>query len=371
MLRRGGSYISQARTGLFASGLNLRTFLCFLSLCLLPLHAVKQLLCLPVSQWSVAPSTHRASGGVPAPRVRPPRRNAYEATLNPTPHATGVCNSVLPLHHHVPVCTQRKGLTPRHAASRRRCRRLSKACTSQVHLPRKRRTTHQKTRTAHLEERLNSLVDLLRASGEIPPQDPTPPSTSDDAADVRVVDVPSTWNICGPPRCVCRATHGKINLHPLSDDQVLHVYRTQLVPVFPFVAIGPATEADRLKAERPLLFEALSMAASIHDIRTMRGQMYQLMRRIADAVLLFSTKSMDVLQALLVMLAWHQNHCVMHAQMNNLLYLAHSQMADLRLHTDPAIHERTGLMVLNIKDPPPRTNEERRVALGVWFLTSS
>lgn len=113
------------------------------------------------------------------------------------------------------------------------------------------------------------------------------------------------------------------------------------------------------------------MAASIYDIRTMRGQMFQLVQRIADEILVASTKSMDVLQALLVVLAWHQNHCVMHAQMNNLLHLALAQMTDLRLHTEPGVHERTGLMVLNIKEPPPRTSEEKRVALGAWFLNSS
>lgn len=143
------------------------------------------------------------------------------------------------------------------------------------------------------------------------------------------------------------------------------------MPVFPFVVIPPGTQADRLKAEKPFLFEAISMAASIYDIRTMRGQMYQLVQRMADEILIASNKSMDVLQALLVMLAWHQNHCVMHAQMNNLLHLAQSQLVDMLLHTEPGIHERTGLMVLNIKEPPPRTNEEKRVALGVWFLNSS
>lgn len=143
------------------------------------------------------------------------------------------------------------------------------------------------------------------------------------------------------------------------------------MPVFPFVDIPASTQADRLKADKPFLFEAITMAASIYDVRTMRGQMYQLIQRIADEVITASIKSMDMLQAMLVVLAWHQNHCVMHAQMNNLLYLALSQMTDLLLHKEPGVHERTGLMVLNIKEPPPRTNEEKRVALGVWFLNSS
>lgn len=149
------------------------------------------------------------------------------------------------------------------------------------------------------------------------------------------------------------------------------MYRAQLMPVFPFVVIPPGARAEHLKAEKPLLFEAITMAASIYDVKTMRGHMYELVQHIADEILVASTKSMDMLQALLVMLAWHQNHCVMHTQMNNLLHLAQSQMSEMLLHTEPGLHERTGLMVLNINEPPARTNEEKRVALGVWFLNSS
>lgn len=253
-------------------------------------------------------------------------------------------------------------------------------------------TKYEPRRTAHLEERLNSLVDLLRASGEIstaeaelqrssPQTDKREADTVSTSAslgpnsatsedDDEVIDVPSAWNSHGPPRCVCRATHGKIVLRRRPDDQVLEIFQTHLMPVFPFVVIPSGTQADRLKVEKPFLFEAISMASSIYDIRAMRGRMYRLIQRITNQIIMTSTKSMDILQALLVMLAWHQNHCVLHAQMNNLLHLAQSQMADLLLHREPGVHERTGLMVLNIKEPPPRTNEEKRVALGVWFLTS-
>lgn len=79
---------------------------------------------------------------------------------------------------------------------------------------------------------------------------------------------------------------------------------------------------------------------------------------------------MDLLQTILLMLGWFQNHCIMHAQLNSLLHLAQAQLADLGLNQEPEIQERTNVLVLNPKAPPPRHTEEKRAVLGVWFLTS-
>lgn len=141
--------------------------------------------------------------------------------------------------------------------------------------------------------------------------------------------------------------------------------------VFPFVVIPPGTQPSRLKAERPFLFSAICMAASISDVRSMRGLMFSLIQRLANEMLIESGRSMDVLQGLLVMLAWYHNHCIMHTQLNNLLHLAQALLADLGLNKSPEVQERSSVMVLNPPQPHHDTNEERRAVLGVWFLSSS
>jgi hypothetical protein len=143
------------------------------------------------------------------------------------------------------------------------------------------------------------------------------------------------------------------------------------MPVFPFVVIPGDATPERLKAERPFLFSAIRMAASISDVSSMRGQMFALTQQLTNEMLVESNRSMDLLQGILVMLAWYQNHCLMHAQLNNLLHLAQALLADLGLNTLPEVQERSNVMVLNPPAPNRTTNDDRRAILGVWFLSSS
>ncbi|KAJ4361650.1 hypothetical protein N0V85_009384, partial [Neurospora sp. IMI 360204] len=88
-------------------------------------------------------------------------------------------------------------------------------------------------------------------------------------------------------------------------------------------------------------------------------------------MLLRSERSLDLLQGILVMIGWYQYHCLMHAQLNNLIHLAASLVSDLGLNRDPKVQERISVMVLYPDDPKPRTNEERRALLGLWYMAST
>lgn len=103
----------------------------------------------------------------------------------------------------------------------------------------------------------------------------------------------------------------------------------------------------------------------------MRGQMFSIIQRLTNEIFIESNRSMDILQGILVILAWYQNHCMVHTQLNNLLHLAQALLADLGLNKSPEIQERSSVMLLNPPQPHQRTNEEKRAILGVWFLSSS
>jgi hypothetical protein len=152
---------------------------------------------------------------------------------------------------------------------------------------------------------------------------------------------------------------------------LLAIYRKDLMPVFPFVVVPLDATPERLNAERPFLFSAIRTAASISNVASMRGQMFALSRKLANEMLIESKHSMDLLQGILVMLAWYQNHSLMHAQLNNLLHLAQALLADLCLNRSPEVQERSTVMVLNPPAPNRTTNDDRRAILGVWFLSSS
>ncbi|KAL3958626.1 hypothetical protein ACCO45_006788 [Purpureocillium lilacinum] len=260
-----------------------------------------------------------------------------------------------------------------------RCQRLLKDCTGQVHRPRKKRQS-KPSRTAQIEERLNGLVNLLQASGELngprsvqasphshsqklETQTPTPTQQTPSASGSSTTatshpqheygggggggsawTIPPSYNEHAVPACICRPESGDAPPPPESDDVLLDLYRRDMQPVFPFVIIPPDCDAGTLYASRPFLMSAIRMVASFRSLRSMRAQMYHLMTHLADHLLIRSARSLDLLQGIIVMLGWYQYHCFMHAQMNNLLYLATSLVAELGLNKPPVLREQTSLM---------------------------
>ncbi|KAK3395453.1 hypothetical protein B0T20DRAFT_35316 [Sordaria brevicollis] len=312
-----------------------------------------------------------------------------------------------------------------------RCERLGKDCTNQVHRPRKKRAVRP-SKTAQLEQRLNGLVDLLKASGDfrgIPiadnvashevmsaydsvsciardhdlhiavgaPQasgsgkrrasltpleddrhgttdggysDDESHSDSSELLGEGPIHVPKHYNSCAPSGCMCRA-RGEIRGPLESDETILTIYQTHLSPLFPFVIIPVGTTVQELEQSRPFLFSAIRMVTTLTSMRSMRAQMYRLVRHVSEHMLLRSERSLDLLQGILVMIGWYQYHCLMHAQLNNLIHLAASLASDLGLNRDPKVQERISVMVLYPDDPKPRTNEERRALLGLWYMAST
>ncbi|KAG5948255.1 hypothetical protein E4U59_002056 [Claviceps monticola] len=273
-----------------------------------------------------------------------------------------------------------------------RCQRLLKECTAQIHRPRKKRQV-KPSRTAQIEERLNGLVNLLQASGEFTnnhsshtslntlsdaavreqsamTQDtPSASSTTSHQPYSNHWVIPETYNSNAIPSCTCRPEPGRAPPPPDSDDVLLELFRSQMQPVFPFVIVPPTVSAYELHATKPFLMSAIRMVTSFRSLRSMSAQLCRLMSHIADHVLMRSARSLELLQGILVMIGWHQYHCLMHAQMNNLLSLAASMVSDLGLNCPPGIREQARLMVARPDEPAGRTNDERRALLGVWFLT--
>jgi hypothetical protein len=186
-----------------------------------------------------------------------------------------------------------------------------------------------------------------------------------------VWSIPNTYNSYAPPQCICRQTSGDAPPPPGSDQELLNVYRKELQILHPFVIIPDGITAAKLKETRPFLMSSIRMVTSFRSLRSMRAQMYHLMKHIADHMLIRSQRSLDLLLGIIVIVAWYQYHCFMHAQLHNLIGLAATLVGELGLHRSPTVLERTNLMVVKPLQPKPRTNEERRALLGVWYLSSS
>ena len=184
------------------------------------------------------------------------------------------------------------------------------------------------------------------------------------------IRIPRHYNSFAPASCMCRLPEGNVRGSSESGERVLALYRAHLAPLFPFVVIPPRSTAKELETARPFLFAVIRMVTSLDSMQSMRAQMCRLIRHVSERMLMQSERSLDLLQGIIVMIGWYHYHCLMHAQLNNLISLAKSLVADLGLNRHPKMQERISLMVLYPDEPSPRTNEERRALLAVWYLSS-
>lgn len=183
--------------------------------------------------------------------------------------------------------------------------------------------------------------------------------------------IPATYNSFAPPSCICRPEIGETVTDAVeSDDALLAKFRKHMHPLAPIVVLPASTTAAQLAADRPFLFLAIKTVASVDNYRSMQGLMFRLINHVADYMLLRAERSLDLVQGLLTILSWYHHHCMMHAQLGNLVHLASSLVADLSLARPARLAERTDLMVLHPNPPSPRTHEERRVLLGLWYIRS-
>ncbi|KAI1404292.1 hypothetical protein F4819DRAFT_136640 [Hypoxylon fuscum] len=274
-----------------------------------------------------------------------------------------------------------------------RCERLQKDCVNQIQKPRKKRQS-KPSKTAQLERRLDSLVDFIKAnnSGNVP-------ASLRQASDVRQTvegsvsvqsqeqalddsqsqtpssnyeplnTIPKTYNQHAPRVCVCRAQAGEDSV-PLEPDETLSsTFVTKLMPNYPFVAFPPGVTASELTSRHPFLFTTIRMIASYRNLKSMRSQTYFIMKHISEQMLMCSERSLELLQSILLVLGCYHYHCMLHAQLNNLIGLANSLVADLGLNKAPDLQERTKLLYSH-EPLRARTNDERRALCGVWYMTS-
>ena len=155
-----------------------------------------------------------------------------------------------------------------------------------------------------------------------------------------------------------------------SNETLLSIYVNHLSVRFPFVIIPPGMTATQLQTTRPLLMKAIKMVASVRHLRRMRAQSRAVMQHISEAILIRSERSLDLLQGILVFLGSYHHHCMAHAQFNNLVHLAVSLIGDMGLATTGSQEGRNQLPLMRAEGPKPRTNEERRALIGVWYMSS-
>ncbi|CZS94996.1 uncharacterized protein RAG0_04795 [Rhynchosporium agropyri] len=321
------------------------------------------------------------------------------------------------------------------AGSCERCSRLRRPCEPAAprvpSKPRKRKAVEfdriSKSHVEKLEERLDGIVTLLKASKD--------PATQ--ATEIESRSAPSTPNVTqscwnsseqtslsnpvgntsesaegwderllrggtirqrfaligsynpsiDPPT---KASQPKFNITGVNfgaedSNDLLHIFKHEMNPNFPFISIPDSVSADELRVDQPSLFTAV-MAVTSRDSSHQMVLGKVLMQQFADRIVVNGERNMDVLLAILTYAGWCYHHFFNRPQLTSLISLATTLVNDLRLMRTPSKKSR-GVFDAAVResenakdqcsgeslrptDPLPGLIENCRAALGFWYLTS-
>lgn len=218
-----------------------------------------------------------------------------------------------------------------------RCHRLNKTCLSRTPAPPRPKNHVKRSRVAELEKRLSELEGggihavLNGASstcgsvrtgtssssageGEIveKPTAPSPPGRtrvpSDYLFDHLFPSEQDTSSSSWPSKetvASSRLRHAWNSLWPLPDEAetMLVMYHEKVERLFPFVIV-PEMKAAELKEKRPFLWKAVMMVACFLDGARHDRLGEELLAVIGKAAVVDGDKSLDLLQALQLLVAW-------------------------------------------------------------------
>jgi hypothetical protein len=96
------------------------------------------------------------------------------------------------------------------------------------------------------------------------------------------------------------------SLMSLSDASVLfYRYMRLMAPSMPFVVIPDGTDPWELAEQKPFLMQVITTVAYFHDLPKQQVMVKDLMRKISEKLLMRNEKSLEVLQGILVLIAWY------------------------------------------------------------------
>ncbi|RDW65074.1 hypothetical protein BP6252_10725 [Coleophoma cylindrospora] len=257
-----------------------------------------------------------------------------------------------------------------------RCRRLKKECRPSEATRRRRVRKPAAPKTTRLEEKLDSLVSLIKAGGM--PNAPTngqsdggPSSRNGDlyrSPMLTPTDSPMASQQRSPSSGIDDAA---VEISPVDAEEYLANFRTLNLKYFPFCYISPAAGAQQLRQERPFLWLCI-MAVSSKSKPQQQLLTSKIRQTVAQEIVVNSEKNIDLLLGLLVFIGWA--HCQLQSKpfLTVFTQLAMSVVFELGLNNpvpkDPQIMP---YMKEKCRKPlSPRTIEERRAVLGCFLVSS-
>ncbi|KAL7624951.1 hypothetical protein AAE478_004165 [Parahypoxylon ruwenzoriense] len=297
-----------------------------------------------------------------------------------------------------------------------RCQRLGKECRPSVSVRKRAVRRPASERTAHLEEKLDDLVSILRAQATSNPA--ASPYRTPGSSDLSGVAAGVSQNIASaldlngcmgampgsnktaidghamPPAEIAVshsypntaspyptppsvASSQDVGLSPAEAEETLQLFRDQYLQFFPFVYISPETTAVQLQQTRPFLW--LNIRTVCCRSTSQKAALNQRVREVAaQRMLLDLDRNIDLLLGLLAYLGWGMHHFNGKPYIVAYLGLALSVVTDLRLDKPPQENFYKDLHCFKPSYPyskvgcsSGRSNEERRALLGCFIYCST
>ncbi|TVY19923.1 Transcriptional regulator WAR1 [Lachnellula arida] len=166
------------------------------------------------------------------------------------------------------------------------------------------------------------------------------------------------------------------------EEDLLRVYKEQFAIRFPFIVLPPHATSSELRTQKPFLHRAIMLVASNRKRMQQVEMAKQLSMDIAGALILRGDRSLDMLQALVTYNAWlakpNPDAIVPQAQSTAMFQLSFALIFDLGLNRPVVSIEGPEGMVdpsrntaeINPKEAK-RTLDERRAYISSYILTSA
>ena len=100
-------------------------------------------------------------------------------------------------------------------------------------------------------------------------------------------------------------------------DALLYNYRHNMAPQFPFVIVPDRTSAAELSQRKPFLYKVLLMVSSYPDKKGQIKMVHEIFQYLSARMIIENETSFDLLQGLLVLMAWSVPSACIDSSMQN------------------------------------------------------
>ena len=201
-------------------------------------------------------------------------------------------------------------------------------------------------------------------------------------SDSQVQDEPEALDACSISWGTPSADYGDISfdygLRNLCEaEEVLTIFRRDFCPEFPFVLLSPEDTSESLRHDKPFLFLSIVAVTSYENPQLQRRLAQEIQKQIASRMVVNNERSLDLLQGLLVHLAWyHYSFQLGSPQILLLLQLCVTLVNEMSLTRDQSTrvtteYDQVAETPVGIGSAPRNLSlPELRAFLGTFYLCS-